>query len=101
MPGKNCCIPNCSTSRRHPGISIFNVPRGDDEFSTGWRKKLIDIVTKYRLIDPSFKAAIEKKNVAICEKHFTNEVKIFRKLERVELEFLMFSVYTFSPLKSS
>lgn len=81
MPGKNCCIPNCSSSRRHSGIAIFNVPRGDDEFSRGWRKKLIDIVTKYRVIDPSFKVAIEKKNVAICEKHFSNEVKIFRKLE--------------------
>ena len=81
MPGKNCSIPNCPTSRRHPGISIFNVPRGDDEFDKEWRNKLINIITKYRVVDASFRARIEKKNVAICEKHFRDEDKIFRKLE--------------------
>lgn len=80
MPGKNCCIPNCPTSRRHTGISIFNVPRGDDEYSTEWRNKLVGIITKYRVVDASFRLKIEKRDVAICEKHFSDEVKIYRKL---------------------
>ena len=81
MPGKNCCIPNCPTSRSIVGISIFNVPRGDDEFSLEWRKKLVGVVTKYRVLDASFRLKIEKKDIAICEKHFRDDVKIFRKLE--------------------
>ena len=93
MPGKNCSIPNCSTSRRHVGISIFDVPRGDDEFSTEWRKKLVGIITKYRVVDASVRLKIEKRDIAICEKHFTDDVKIFRKLE-LGLELIFSQIFS-------
>ena len=85
MPGANCCIPTCSSSRRHPDISIFNIPRGNDDYNTEWRSKLIGIVTKYREVDEKFKLKIEKRDVAICEKHYTDEVKIYRKFMKYDL----------------
>ncbi len=51
MPGAKCSILNCSASRLHKGIWIFKVRGGDDEFSTKWREKLINIVIRDRVVD--------------------------------------------------
>ena len=74
MPGANCSIYDCSISRRNPGVAIFRVTRGKDEYNTEWRKKLVNIITKDRVIDPGLKAQIEKQNLYICEKHFSVEL---------------------------
>ena len=37
MPGENCAIFGCPTSRRHPSISIFKVPLPNNEVN----KKLV------------------------------------------------------------
>ena len=79
MPGRNCAFNECTVYWKKGGLSIFNVPRGDDEWSRNWRKQIIDIVTKYRVVDAQFKRKIEKKDVAICERHFTEDLKIHRK----------------------
>ena len=76
MPGKNCAFVECHVYRKKGGYSIFNVPKGEDEWSTNWRKQLIDIITKYRVVDAKFRCQIEKKEVSICERHFTEDLKI-------------------------
>ncbi len=72
MPGANCSIYNCNTSRSHKfkGTAIFKIPAGKDEFNVVWRQKLINVVTKDRVIDQSLKKQIEENRIYICEKQF-------------------------------
>lgn len=73
MPGANCSIYGCSTSRKKKGIAIFRVPTGDDEFNTKWRENIVSIITKDRIIDKSLKCQIENRNLYTCELHYPEE----------------------------
>ena len=46
MLGVNCSIYGCGTSRKHTGISIFQIPAKDDDLSTNTREACVRIVTK-------------------------------------------------------
>ena len=70
MPGANCAIFGCSTSRKSKGISLHKVPTGDDDYNKKWREQLIHIITRDRTIDQSLKNQIERKQLYICELHF-------------------------------
>ena len=61
MVGTNCSIFGHSSSRRKSGVAIFKVPQGDDEWNSNWRKGIISIVTKDRVIDKSLRERIMKK----------------------------------------
>jgi hypothetical protein len=76
MPGANCSIFGCSTSRKNKGISIFCVPTGDDAYNTRWREKLFNIITKDRVIDKSLKSQIERRSLYTCELHYNEECLI-------------------------
>ena len=39
MPGDNCSILGCSTSRATPGVALLGMPKNDDEYNVNWRKK--------------------------------------------------------------
>ena len=71
MPGENCAIVGCSTSRRHKGISIFKVPLPNNEFNKKWNRDLINIITKDRQLDEPLKKRIASCNLYICERHFS------------------------------
>ena len=74
MPGANCSLPECSTSRteKHKGISIFKIPRREGDFYKSWQKSILNVVTQYRVVDKSLKERIDNNNnIFICEKHFT------------------------------
>ena len=58
MPGDNCAIPGCSTSRATPGM-----PKNDDEHNVNWRKNIVDMITKIRVVDASLKMQIERKSL--------------------------------------
>ena len=73
MPGENCAIFGCSTSRRHKGISIFKVPLPNNEFNKKWNRDLINIITKERQVDEPLKKRIVSCNLYICERHFSRE----------------------------
>ena len=73
MPGENCAIVGCSTSRRHKGISIFKVPLPNNEFNKKWNRDLINIITKDRQLDEPLKKRIASCNLYICERHFSPE----------------------------
>ena len=79
MPGANCSIFGCSTSRSHVGISLHRIPKKDDEFSTNWRQKLVQVITRDRVIDTSLRRQIEKRDLCICELHFSEEKLLRRK----------------------
>ena len=70
MPGENCCMPQCSTSRREKGVGIFQLPGRKDDFYAKWRNDILNIIKKYRVEDKHFKQLLDSKSVYICEKHF-------------------------------
>ena len=73
MPGDNCTIPGCSTSRAIPGVALLGKPKNDDEYSVNWRKNIVDRITKIRVVDASLKRQIERKSLHFCEKHYPEE----------------------------
>ena len=70
MPGYNCAIFDCSTSRRHEKIRISKVPLPNNEFNKKWNHDLINIITK---VDKPLKKRIASCNLYICERHFSPE----------------------------
>ena len=79
MPGSNCSIFGCTVSRRTPGLAIFGIPRGNDEYSSTWRAKLVNIITRDRHVDQDLRLQIEKRNLHICQRHYSEELLIPRK----------------------
>ena len=61
MVGANCSIFGCSISRRKSGVAIFKVLQGDNKWKLKWRKIIINVVTKYRVIDKTWGERIMKK----------------------------------------
>ena len=76
MSGVNCSIQGCHVSRRfkYRGVSIkvYTLPSHQViQFETAWRnKKLIDVVTKDRVIDSSLREQINKRTIRVCQQHF-------------------------------
>ncbi|XP_065654860.1 uncharacterized protein LOC136081473 [Hydra vulgaris] len=89
MPGANCAIFGCSVSRNHVGLSIFRIPTKDDEYSANWRQKLISVITHDRVIDKGLKAQIEKRNLYICERHYTKD-QLLRQSNKL---YILYKVY--------
>ena len=50
MPGANCTFPGCHVTRtkKHKRISIFQIPTRNGESYSGWRKSILNVLTKYR-----------------------------------------------------
>ena len=74
MPGENCAIFGCSTSRRNVGMTFFKVPKESDDFKKKWASELINVITKDRVIDNTLQEKIngkEHKKLWICERHFS------------------------------
>lgn len=59
MPGENCCIVGCGTSRREKGIGIFSIP---NKKYPEWREAWIKQLKRFREPDTKFKQLIEKKH---------------------------------------
>ena len=78
MPGANCCIPLCGTSR-HKGIGIFGIIVATEQKSTEWRENLLGEIKKTREVDKAFREQILKNSVKICEMHFKPEYIEIRK----------------------
>ena len=70
MPGANCSIFGCGTSRRNTGVGIFCLPSGKDEKSKQARGEWIKVITRDRVVDANFGKIIEAGNVYVCEKRF-------------------------------
>ena len=74
MPGANCSIRGCSSSRRSKGIIIFNIPPKNlklkDAEQEKQRNDMINIITRDREIDSDLRRQINEDRLHICEKHF-------------------------------
>ena len=69
MPDKNCAF---VVSCLQGGYSIFNVPKGEDEWCKNLRKQLIDIITKYCVVDVKFRCQIKKKKLVFVSNIYEN-----------------------------
>ena len=70
MPVENCAFVGCSSNRRHKEISLFKLPTAKDETTKKWRREMLNVKTKDRVVDANSKKQIEKDRVYVCEKHF-------------------------------
>ena len=77
MPGANCSIFGCSTSRKKFGISIFKLPSGEDDLSKKTREEWVNQITRNCVIDADLRRQINEGKLHVCEKHF--EEKFFEK----------------------
>nr|XP_047126212.1 uncharacterized protein LOC124807816 [Hydra vulgaris]XP_047126213.1 uncharacterized protein LOC124807816 [Hydra vulgaris]XP_047126214.1 uncharacterized protein LOC124807816 [Hydra vulgaris]XP_047126215.1 uncharacterized protein LOC124807816 [Hydra vulgaris]XP_047126216.1 uncharacterized protein LOC124807816 [Hydra vulgaris]XP_047126217.1 uncharacterized protein LOC124807816 [Hydra vulgaris]XP_047126218.1 uncharacterized protein LOC124807816 [Hydra vulgaris]XP_047126219.1 uncharacterized p len=84
MPGANCSVYGCHTSRYSHGIAIFSLPKGQHDFTVQWRKKLSEIISKDRLIDSALRKQIASESLHICERHF-KEDEVNRNSTRARL----------------
>ena len=73
MPGANCSIYGCATSRKHSGVGIFKIPAETDELAKKTREAWISVITKDRVVDESLRRQINSGNLYVCEKHFRKE----------------------------
>ena len=74
MPGANCSIFGCSTSRKTKNVGIFKIPSASNQ---EWRSVMLNIITKDRVVDAGFKQQISNNTVYVCEKHFSED-EIYR-----------------------
>ena len=79
MPGANCSIFGCGTSRKHVGVGIFRIPSEQDELSKKTRVAWINVITKDRVVDDNLRSQINSGNLYVCEKHFKKEEYDCRK----------------------
>ena len=77
MPGENCSIVKCGTSRRNSGVGIFQIP--NEKKHPEWRKAWLGEILKTREPTSDFKAMIAENNVYACEKHFRADEIVFCK----------------------
>ena len=73
MPGSNCSIFGCSTSRRNKDLGIHKVPLPNNDIDKKWRSELINVITKDRVVDDALKKRIAITNLFICERHFSKD----------------------------
>ena len=80
MPGSHCSLYGCTKSRTTEGLAFFRIPTKDDKYSTEWRDKLIDIITRDREVDANLRRQIKNRTLHICELHYT-ESQLSRRKE--------------------
>ena len=72
MPGENCAIVGCSTNCWHKDICLFKLRMAKPNYETtmSWRKAMLNVITRDRVVDNDFRWQINNNKVYICEKHF-------------------------------
>ncbi len=79
MPGANCSVFGCESSRKHTGVGIFRIPSEKDEVSTATREAWLKMITRDRVVDESIRRQIDTGELYVCEKHFNTEAIDCRK----------------------
>jgi len=76
MPGENCALYGCPSSRKH-GLSFFKIPsvRADDSehtkaLKTSARNGWLQVILRTRESTAELKKRIEASNIYLCELHF-------------------------------
>ena len=72
MPGANCAIPECGSTRRETYINtaIFQVPNRTGEFYEKWRKDILAVLLKFREADEALKKRIKTGKIYIYKRRY-------------------------------
>lgn len=73
MPGDNCSVFGCGSSRKTKGIGIWKLPAPRNAEYKKWRELWLNELTKTRVVDKDFKRQIDNDRVFTCENHFRPE----------------------------
>ena len=80
MPGVNCAIYGCNSSRgKNPEKSFFKIPLGNNDFDKSWKEKLVAVICKARVVDDNLRRQIDNSTLRICSDHFSLEQMLQRK----------------------
>ena len=103
MPGDNCCIPLCGSSRRTKGLGIFKLPSTSKTYRQEWRKKWLDAILKTReLVYADMKSQLEADRLFTCEKHFhPHEIDIFVNTKMTKKKLIPEAIPTLQMPKKS
>ena len=63
MPGVNCAVVGCGTSRRTKGIGIFKLHAAKNDEYKKWREEWLSEITKTRVNDKAFREKILNNTV--------------------------------------
>ena len=81
----SCVIYGCgiSENKKHEhGLSLFKLPGRKTDFYVKWKKDILNVITKDRVIDQNLQHLIDNDRVWICEKHFKSEdIELTSKLK--------------------
>ena len=83
MPGDNCAVLGCETSRRTEGVGIFKLPALKNEEYKTWRAQWLSELTKTRVIDTDFRSQVDNDRFTLAKyiskkrtsKHVSNMIK--------------------------
>ena len=65
IPGANCVFRQCGVARHHVGVSIFKLPTRKADVT--WKKEIIQIIEKYRVVEKDLRERLELGSAYICE----------------------------------
>ena len=77
MPGRNCAFPQCTSceTEKHAAVKFFQITTRKSEYYDyeGWRDKIINILSRYRVMGKAEKERIAKGRMYICSRHYAEE----------------------------
>ena len=86
MPEANCVFPRCGVERHHVGVGIFKLPTR--KIDVKWKKEVIQIIEKYRVMDKNLRERLKLGNTYICELHYKKgDIEFTSKLQNKFLYF--------------
>ena len=84
--GRNCCVPVCYSNDDPDSIrkvGFLQFPAQKRAYYVSWKKNLIDVLTKYRVLEPDDYQRIENGKICICTLH-VEEKDIYLTCKRFE-----------------
>ena len=77
MPGRNCGFPQCTSyeTEKHVGVKFLQITTRKSEYYDyeGWRDRITNILSRYRVVGKVEKERITKGKVYICDRHYAEE----------------------------
>ena len=61
---------HCFKKAKYHGIGIFQISMREDDFHFIWRRNIVAVLGRYRIMDKAVKERILTGKIYICERHF-------------------------------
>ena len=71
--GQIALVIQCGSSRRSEIITLFKLPSPETEALKTWRKELLSVITRDRVVEKDVQKQTDNETVHVCPRHFTEE----------------------------